>query len=165
MSCPRNLHIMANRHVIAHCSNLPLPTPRTRKNYTLQAHPRQLAVVPATGRTRPGVSITRLCEQRVRRVFALRDSGTRIFASEVHQLPARDARGIQLQKKRILSQLRCPTDGRDSGTLSRSRAATQKHSSMGSDIPGADPAMLGRPTKSHGKGSRDFTSGDQPVLP
>jgi hypothetical protein len=48
------------------CANLSLSTPRTRKDHTLQTDPRQLAVVPATGRTRPGVPITRLCEQRVR---------------------------------------------------------------------------------------------------
>ena len=80
--------------VDSQCQNLSLPTSRTRKNYTLQADPRQLAVVPATDRTRPGVPITRLREQRVRRVFALRDSGARVLASEVYQLPARDAGGV-----------------------------------------------------------------------
>ncbi len=70
--------------VDSQCQNLSLPTPRTRENHTLQADPRQLAVVPATGRTRPGLSITRLREQRVRSVFALRDPGARILASPVY---------------------------------------------------------------------------------
>jgi len=71
-------------------------------------------------------------------VSSVRDSGARIFAGSVYQLPARDAGGFQLQKKRLLSQLRSPADGRNSGTLSRSRAPTQKHSSMGADISSAD---------------------------
>ena len=80
--------------VDSQCPNLPLPTPRTRKNHTLQTDPRQLAVVPATSRTRPGVSITRLREQRVRSLSSLRDLGSRIFAGPVYQLPARDAGGV-----------------------------------------------------------------------
>jgi len=69
----------------------------------------------------------------------------------VYQLLARKAGGIQLQKKRILSQLRGPADVRDRCTLGGSRIAAQKHQAMGSDIPGADQAMLGSPAKSHGK--------------
>ena len=80
--------------VDSQCQNLSLPTARTRENYTLQADPRKLAVVPTTSGARPGLSIARLCEQRVRRVFALRDLGARVLASSVHQLPARDAGGL-----------------------------------------------------------------------
>ncbi len=49
--------------------------------------------------------------------------------------------------------MRSPADGRNSGTLSRSRIAAQKHSPMGADIPGADQAVFGGPSKSHGKGT------------
>ena len=94
--------------VDSQCANLSLPTPRTRKDHALQTDPGQLAVIPTTSRTRPWVSAARLRDQRVRSVFTLRDLGPRIFARPVHQLPARDARGIQLQKTRILSQLRGP---------------------------------------------------------
>ncbi len=80
--------------VDSQCQNVSLPTPRTRKDHPLQADPKQLAVVPATGRTRPGVSFTRFCEQRVRSVSSVRDSGARISAGPVYQLPARDAGGV-----------------------------------------------------------------------
>ncbi len=67
--------------------NLSLPTPRTRKNHSLQTDSGQLADVPEPGRTGLGVSSTRFRDQRVRRVFALRDTGPRISARPVHQLP------------------------------------------------------------------------------
>ncbi len=80
--------------VCTQCPNLSLPAPRTRKDHTLQTNSGQLANVPEPGRTGLGVSITRFRDQRVRRVFALRDIGARISAGPVHQLPPRDAGGV-----------------------------------------------------------------------